>query len=508
MVRKIVLVLGLAAILLPATTTQADDQIAGQFYGSGVHRYFSGDLRSAHADFTAAIQGGTDDPRPYYFRALTYSRLGRSSEAMADFAKGAELESADINGSYQVSKSLERVQGRSRLQLERYRVQARAVAFQRQEKQRRDRYAAAREFQRDRVQRASAARPVDEPAEQDTPPTIDPFAEQGPAAAAPSDPFEQEPAPAADTTDLQGAARNLTPPAPPANRGRAADPFGAPAVQPAVQAERAVDSADPFGAGAATTTTAPPTRAEAPAARTAPPPPAAESTTPTDPFGAPAASSPAADPFGAGAAPPTDAATPAEATTTPAGNAQPPAASDPFGAPAATTTDNADPFGPADPVTPPAGAPNTSASTPTAPPAATAAPANTAAAKSGATGGLFRSLGKAVGLDSARGAAEGMVKSLPIGRGAAGTRAMPSGAPPARVIDMAPPANATAPSDPFGAPPANNAAPADDPFNAPPAAQPADPFNAPPEEMKEEAPAADDPFKDDAVQPQTPGGRR
>jgi hypothetical protein len=73
---------------------------------------------------------------------------------------------------------------------------------------------------------------------------------------------------------------------------------------------------------------------------------------------------------------------------------------------------------------------------------------------------------------------------------------------------MAPPANATAPSDPFGAPPANNAAPADDPFNAPPAAQPADPFNAPPEEMKEEAPAADDPFKDDAVQPQTPGGRR
>ena len=118
MVRKMAIVLALASAALVTDATGADDIMSSQFYGSGVHRYFAGDLFAAHADFTSAIQGGTDDPRPYYFRALAYQRMGRQPEALADFAKGADLESADINGAYQVSKSLERVQGRSRLQLE------------------------------------------------------------------------------------------------------------------------------------------------------------------------------------------------------------------------------------------------------------------------------------------------------------------------------------------------------------------------------------------------------
>ena len=158
MVRTIILVLGLASAVSLVATLRADDLIAEQFYGSGVHSYFSGNVRAAYDDFTTAIGAGTDYPRPYYFRALTYLRMGRPTDAAADFRKGADLEAADINASYQVSKALERVQGPSRMQLERYRVRARAIAQQRQDQQRRERYAAARRIEMQRVQRAGPKR--------------------------------------------------------------------------------------------------------------------------------------------------------------------------------------------------------------------------------------------------------------------------------------------------------------------------------------------------------------
>jgi Flp pilus assembly protein TadD len=100
MVRKMALALALVSLAVCADATRADDVMASQFYGSGVHRFFRGDLWNATTDFTNAIQAGTDDPRPHYFRALAYLRMGRQPEALADFAKGAELEAADINGAY------------------------------------------------------------------------------------------------------------------------------------------------------------------------------------------------------------------------------------------------------------------------------------------------------------------------------------------------------------------------------------------------------------------------
>ena len=81
MVRTIILVLGLTSAISLAATTRADDLIAEQFYGSGVHSYFSGNVQAAYDDFTTAIGAGTDDPRPYYYRALTYLRMGRSADA-------------------------------------------------------------------------------------------------------------------------------------------------------------------------------------------------------------------------------------------------------------------------------------------------------------------------------------------------------------------------------------------------------------------------------------------
>jgi tetratricopeptide (TPR) repeat protein len=127
-----------------ATAALAQDPILAELYGSGVHEYFSGGYQQAIADLSQAVDGGSKDPRVYYFRALCFWRLGDTPKAQIDLATGAKMESADINQYYPVSKSLERVQGSGRLLLERYRVQARAEAYRRQEKRNLARYEAQR----------------------------------------------------------------------------------------------------------------------------------------------------------------------------------------------------------------------------------------------------------------------------------------------------------------------------------------------------------------------------
>ena len=99
--------------------------------GDGMHAYHAGDYDRAYEALTNAIEAGTDDPRSYYFRGLAAVRLGRTSEAEADFTTGADRELA--NGSMRrVSLSLERVQGSDRLTLERFRARARLGALQRE----------------------------------------------------------------------------------------------------------------------------------------------------------------------------------------------------------------------------------------------------------------------------------------------------------------------------------------------------------------------------------------
>jgi len=99
--------------------------------GDGMHAYHAGDYDRAYDALTNAIEAGTDDSRGYYFRGLAALRLGRTSEAEADFTTGADRELA--NGSMRrVSLSLERVQGPDRLTLERFRARARLGALQRE----------------------------------------------------------------------------------------------------------------------------------------------------------------------------------------------------------------------------------------------------------------------------------------------------------------------------------------------------------------------------------------
>jgi len=99
--------------------------------GGGIHAYHAGDFDRAYDDLTNAIGAGTDDPRSYYFRGLAALKLGRTSEAEADFTTGAdrELSTGSIR---RVSHSLERVQGHDRLTLERFRARARLGALQRE----------------------------------------------------------------------------------------------------------------------------------------------------------------------------------------------------------------------------------------------------------------------------------------------------------------------------------------------------------------------------------------
>jgi hypothetical protein len=172
------------------TAGMAQDPVLAELYGSGVHQYFSGGYRQALTDLTEAVDGGTKDPRVYYFRALSWWRLGDTPKAQTDLAAGAKLESADVNQYYPVSKSLERVQGAGRLMLERYRVQARAEAYRREERRNLARYEAQRKAEAE-VLRAA---PI--------PPAPSDAAPAGPAAAKAADePPAEEPATPADDAD-------------------------------------------------------------------------------------------------------------------------------------------------------------------------------------------------------------------------------------------------------------------------------------------------------------------
>lgn len=171
MFRSIVLLVGGLASLSTASLL-AQNVVLGQKYGQGVHDYFAGNSLKAYEQLTAAVEGGSKDPRVYYFRGLAYLKLGRGPEAVQDFRKGSELETSDVNKFYNVSKALERVQGFSRVKLERYRVDARMAAMDRAAKLRKARYEAI-EREESRVLRIQSLAPPEPIAE---PNPADPFA--------------------------------------------------------------------------------------------------------------------------------------------------------------------------------------------------------------------------------------------------------------------------------------------------------------------------------------------
>lgn len=192
----------------------------GELYGNGVHAYNGANYVEAYNEFTRAIENGSEDPRVYYYRGLSFLKLGRPQEAQHDFADGAKREMADSDRFYNVSKALERVQGRPRAMLERYRAAARLAAFHEREQARFERYERIRQNEPNVLLKTA---PGEKPAAEE------PAAEEMPAEEASDQPAPAE-KPEAEMTDDEAP--------PPAE----ADPFGG--DKPAEEKPEAKEPAD------------------------------------------------------------------------------------------------------------------------------------------------------------------------------------------------------------------------------------------------------------------------
>jgi len=191
-------------------------------YGIGVHSYYSGNLTQADQIFNQLVDSGSQDPRVYYFRGVTQSRLTRDAAGKADFEKGADLEMQGKRA-VDVGRALQRIQGRVRTEIEKARSAARLT------------YATKKMLlEKTRIEKLPAGSGV-MPA--------DPFADDpNPTKGSPQDmPKDTVPAaPSADSPATEPAEDD-----PFAAPGKdAPDPFGAP---PADDGKPPATDADPFG---------------------------------------------------------------------------------------------------------------------------------------------------------------------------------------------------------------------------------------------------------------------
>ena len=165
MTRNLLVQIGLAiTITLTASTLQAQqDELLADLYGRGVHAYFEGEFDTAHKLLSDAIEQKTQDPRCYYFRGATYTRLGRSEQATKDFQEGARLEAQDTQDTYPVNRSLQRVQGKVRITLEVHRQQARLELRKYEERRQRIRYETLQASEKDVLRNPQPQAPANVP---------------------------------------------------------------------------------------------------------------------------------------------------------------------------------------------------------------------------------------------------------------------------------------------------------------------------------------------------------
>ncbi len=108
--------------------SQAQD-ILEQVYGSGVHAFYSGNTTKAQELLDEVVNAGSQDPRVYYFRGLTQvqSQGGMVEAGLADFEQAAQMEVLGKSNA-NVNRALARIQGPTRIAIERIRAQARLAA--------------------------------------------------------------------------------------------------------------------------------------------------------------------------------------------------------------------------------------------------------------------------------------------------------------------------------------------------------------------------------------------
>ena len=102
----------------------SDDDQAMAAFGQGVHAYFDGRYDVANKLLSESIESCASDPRPYFFRGLVHQLLGQTQLASGDFQKGAAVELSLVGRSFDVDDSLERIQGPTRIEIEKYRREA------------------------------------------------------------------------------------------------------------------------------------------------------------------------------------------------------------------------------------------------------------------------------------------------------------------------------------------------------------------------------------------------
>jgi hypothetical protein len=295
----------------------ADDPLLEELYGRGVHAYYSRDDAGAIEALSQAIAQGSTDPRVHYFRGLAQSRLGRPDEAKADFQAGAQLEAKHSDKATLIGRSLERVQGSVRIELENTRRSVRFASRSNEQAVVQQTIANFENAEKEVVRnKKTTVRAAVQPAAAEEA-VAGPAATKPAVAAAEVDPFGGSETPAAETAPAPMPKPAVT---------DSADPFGEPAPateKPATETPapmpKPTEGADPFG--------------ESPASESPAPQPMPKPAAEADPFGdtpaTPTAEKPApmpaaeADPFGeAPAKPATEAVKPAD----PAADATTPAA--------------------------------------------------------------------------------------------------------------------------------------------------------------------------------------
>ncbi len=147
-----------------------------EMYGQAVHSYFRGDSANAAQLLTEVIDAGSLDPRAFFFRGLCQS-YGGVDTTNPDFEKAAQLE---IEGKkvVNIGKALERIQGPTRVAIEKARAKARLASRSRLLEMQRARY---EEMQRGGGESVKGGLVV--------PPRVD--AAPAPSPFAPNDPFSE-----------------------------------------------------------------------------------------------------------------------------------------------------------------------------------------------------------------------------------------------------------------------------------------------------------------------------
>lgn len=108
-----------AGVIVPLSEPErATADLANTSYLAGVEAFFAGRNSDAETSLAKAVAANGTDARYWYFLGLSKWSQGRTTEADADFKKGAEWESRAKPGRRQVGLALERVQGNARQALE------------------------------------------------------------------------------------------------------------------------------------------------------------------------------------------------------------------------------------------------------------------------------------------------------------------------------------------------------------------------------------------------------